>query len=82
MTVCTLIMLWVQNELSYDRFHQNADRIYRLTLDARIGTPQSAPVAPTPAGPAMARDYPEILKAARLDRPRRSVISLRGQGIL
>jgi putative ABC transport system permease protein len=74
MTVCTLIMLWVQNELSYDRFHQNADRIYRLTLMAHIGAPQSAPVAPTPAGPAMARDYPEILKAARMERPRRSLI--------
>jgi len=49
MTVCTLIMLWVQNELSYDRFHQTADRIYRLTLEAHLGAPQSAPVAPTPA---------------------------------
>jgi putative ABC transport system permease protein len=74
MTVCTLIMLWVQNELSYDRFHQNADRIYRLTLEAHLGAPQSAPVAPTPAGPAMARVYPEILKAARMERPRRSLI--------
>ncbi|HEY4288300.1 MAG TPA: ABC transporter permease [Puia sp.] len=29
-----LILLWVQNELSYDRFHANADRIYRITADA------------------------------------------------
>jgi len=74
MTVCILILLWVQNELSYDRFHQNAGRIFRLTLESRIGTPQSAPVAPTPAGPALVRDYPEVLNAARVDRPRRSLI--------
>jgi putative ABC transport system permease protein len=29
-----LILLWVQNELSYDRFHQNADQIYRITVEA------------------------------------------------
>ncbi len=74
MTVCALILLWVHDELSFDRFHQNADRIFRLTLDARIGTPQSAPVTPTPAGPALVREYPEILQAARLDQPRRGLI--------
>jgi len=25
-----LIMLWVQYELSFDRFHENADRLYRV----------------------------------------------------
>ena len=29
-----LILLWVQNELSFDKFHTNADRIYRITADA------------------------------------------------
>src|ERR1700743_2951557 len=29
-----LILLWVQNELSYDRFHANANQIYRITADA------------------------------------------------
>jgi len=30
---CVLIFLYIQNELSYDRFHENADRTYRLTAD-------------------------------------------------
>ena len=29
-----LILLWVQNELSYDKFHKNAGQIYRITCDA------------------------------------------------
>src|ERR1700712_1019037 len=28
-----LILLWVQNELSYDKFHKNANQIYRITSD-------------------------------------------------
>ena len=70
MTVCILILLWVRQELSFDRFHPNADRIYRLTLDAYLGAPQNAPVAPTPAAPALVREYPEILAAARIADPR------------
>ncbi|HEY4327775.1 MAG TPA: ABC transporter permease [Mucilaginibacter sp.] len=34
MAASILILLWVQNELSYDRFHKNADQIYRVTCDA------------------------------------------------
>jgi len=34
MACSILILLWVQNELSYDRFHKNADHIYRLTCNA------------------------------------------------
>jgi putative ABC transport system permease protein len=38
-----LIFLWVQNELSYDRFHENANQIYRISSDIEgsktVGTP-------------------------------------------
>lgn len=30
LAICFIITLWVQRELSYDRFHENAERIYRL----------------------------------------------------
>ena len=34
MAASILILLWVQNELSYDKFHKNAGQIYRITADA------------------------------------------------
>jgi len=42
-----LILLWVQNELSYDKFHKNADQIYRIScnlIDSKtVGTPAGMP---------------------------------------
>ena len=34
MACSIMILLWVQNELSYDRFHKNANEIYRVTATA------------------------------------------------
>ena len=31
MASCVLIMLYVQDELSYDRYHEKAERIYRVS---------------------------------------------------
>lgn len=37
MACCILILLFVRDELSYDRFHENSDRIYRLTRTTKMG---------------------------------------------
>ena len=34
-----LLLLWIQNEFSYDRFHQNTSRIYKL--ENMVGTGSS-----------------------------------------
>jgi putative ABC transport system permease protein len=64
---CTiLILLWVQYELSYDRFHENADRIYRLTENWNLGATRGKwAVTNWPAGPTFQRDYPEVIRAVR-----------------
>jgi len=69
MTCCILILLWVQDELSYDRYNQNADRIYRLCIDANLGSQLRAPVSMAPAAPAMINEFPEVVNAARIVRP-------------
>ena len=34
---CLLILLFIQDEISYDSFHKNADRIYRVNTDLKFG---------------------------------------------
>ena len=39
MAACLLILLYLQDELSYDRHHDNADRIFRVTQAEIVATP-------------------------------------------
>ena len=48
MACCILILLLIQDELSYDRFHQKMDRIYRVVMEYRSGN-QVKKSAMTPA---------------------------------
>jgi putative ABC transport system permease protein len=74
MAVCILILMWVLNELSYDRFHENADRICRVTMDLEVGSTLHTPVSLTAAGPALVRDFPEVLYSSRILPPNRVAV--------
>ncbi|MEE9441906.1 MAG: ABC transporter permease [candidate division Zixibacteria bacterium] len=64
---CLIIMLWVQNELSYDRYHEKANNIYRIGIDADMaGNNIRLPVSNYPSSPALQLDFPEIINAVRL----------------
>jgi putative ABC transport system permease protein len=66
LATCLLIILYVMDELSYDRYNEKADRIYRLDGDIKFGGNHFImAVAPAPAGPSMRKDYPEIETAVR-----------------
>jgi putative ABC transport system permease protein len=69
---CILILLWVQDELSYDRFHNNGNDLYRVVAEWRKTEPATHywPVC-APLAPALKGEYPEIIKAARFTRLRR-----------
>jgi putative ABC transport system permease protein len=67
MASAVIILLWVQNEVSYDRFHANDKRLYEVwENDLRDGGLQSGTPTPQLMGPALKRDYPEIENAARI----------------
>ncbi|KAA0227551.1 ABC transporter permease [candidate division KSB1 bacterium] len=69
MACCILITLYVLHELSYDKFHQNAERIFRVQLDLDLnGVLYKEPSIPFPAAVAFARDFPEVEKAMRFYR--------------
>ena len=67
MATCILILLYIQDELSYDRYHPHADRVYRIVDDIESGG-QIVQTAGTPTGwgPALKRDFPEIELVVRL----------------
>lgn len=69
MAACLVIFLWVQDELSFDRFHSQADRIFRVErkIDFRDSHGQ-APITAGAYGPALVKDYPEIEKFVRVDK--------------
>ncbi len=61
------IFLYVVNELSYDRFHEKSDRIYRAWILGNMpGTEMRHAVTSPPMMEAMLNDYPEVESAVRL----------------
>jgi len=64
---CLLIMLYVQNELSYDRFNQKADQIVRVVFKGKMngGEIKEANVMP-PVAQTFKKDFPEVRDATRL----------------
>ena len=66
MASCILIFSYVLYELSFDRYHENADRIYRLGLRGRQGEKViSIALSNAPTAPALIEEYPEVENAVR-----------------
>ncbi len=68
LAACILILLWVQDELSYDRFHEKADYIYLALEHENMsdGKVLTYPLFPPAFGPALENDYPEVLETVRV----------------
>jgi len=61
------IMLYVINELSYDRFHDKSDRIYRVWISGSMpATEMRHAVSSPPMAEALLNDYPEVEQSVRL----------------
>ncbi|OQP65609.1 ABC transporter permease [Niastella populi] len=66
LATCLLIMLFVLDELSYDRFNKKADRIYRVDGDIKFGGNHFIlAVAPDPMGPTLKKDFPQVEQYVR-----------------
>ncbi|WP_266368344.1 ABC transporter permease [Tellurirhabdus rosea] len=64
---CLLIALYVVDERSFDRFHEKADRIYRINSDIKFGgNDMHMAVSPAPMGPTLLKDYPQVENFVRL----------------
>ena len=67
MASAMLILLWIQNEISYDRFHTNADRLYEVYSNDIINNSiRSLTNTPEIMAPGLKNDVPEIEQASRV----------------
>jgi putative ABC transport system permease protein len=65
-TCAILILLYVQEELTFDKHYKNYDRIYRLESDFNIsGKATLAALVPIPMAPTLKDEFPEIKETTR-----------------
>ncbi len=63
-----LILLYVLDELSYDRFHSDSDRIYRVGITGKLaGQEFNGCTSPAPMAGALSDEIPDIEDAVRLN---------------
>jgi len=66
-TSVLFILLYVQHELSHDRYHEKANRIYRIAASIRMGgNDLERAIVGAPTAAALVNDFPEVEDAVRL----------------
>jgi len=66
MAVSFMLLLYVYNELSFDKFNTNSDRLYWMMRNQPSnGEINTGTATPVPLAPAILKDFPEVDKAAR-----------------
>ena len=68
MACCILITIYIQFEFSYDRYHPNADRIYRVMINMKDPIQERTQFVGSPAGlvPVLTENFPEVVTAAAI----------------
>lgn len=80
--VFLLITLYVSKEFSYDKYHEKADRIYRVYKEDIGNFYQGSnffAVVPSPLAPTMAKDFPEVEVATRVRRVPNTLVKVGDQ---
>jgi len=66
MACCLLMVLYIRDERSYDAFHADADRIFRVVTGIPAGGGPTNANGTFGTGPALAREFPEVEAALRI----------------
>ena len=69
MSVCLLIMLFIIDQRSYDRFHEHSDRIYRINSDFKSGSnnePFLYATSPADLADRLEQEFPAVEEAVRI----------------
>jgi putative ABC transport system permease protein len=81
LTVGVLIAMLVFHERSFDGFHRDARRIYRVTCHLQLptGEEEALPIAATPLAPALRSEFPEAEAVAQVQWVEDGVLRLDGR---
>ncbi|MBM1106514.1 ABC transporter permease [Aurantibacter crassamenti] len=75
LTCVILIALFITDELGYDRFFKDADQVYRVNINGKMGDGEFYNgYTPPPAGETLVANFPEIESYTRIYRPGVDVI--------
>lgn len=74
MACCLLIVLFVRDELNMDRFHTEADRIYRLVMRIEMGNSDITTGTPLALAETLVEEKTTVSQAARLTYAKRIVV--------
>jgi putative ABC transport system permease protein len=67
MAVCLMILIYVRHELSYDKYHTDGERIYRIIQDIQSQTSNRIFAAVSPmVAPTLKEEFPQVENAARV----------------
>src|ERR1700744_5635245 len=66
LSICLLIVFYVVDELSYDRYNKKFERIYRVNTDLKVGTTETSfAITPAPVADALLKEFPEVENSMR-----------------
>ncbi|MGD9344760.1 MAG: ABC transporter permease [Candidatus Aminicenantes bacterium] len=66
LTCCITISLWVIDELNFDKFHENCDRLYQIVgYRTADGFDRSQNETPVLLAPALQEEFPEVVASSR-----------------
>lgn len=63
---CILLLLWVWDELSYDKFHEHADELYRVVSCKQKEVEHYGAVTPPILAGRLKNEFPEVINSSRL----------------
>ena len=65
---CLLILIWIRHELSYDRFHEKGEQIFKVTIESHRSDGRIEPFSDTqfPLAPALKERYSDIKNSTRI----------------
>ena len=76
LAACIIILLFIIDELSYDRYHEKSDRIYRVTTAGVFGSNEfAATYTAAPLAKAICDDYAEVEHATRMMARKNRLVS-------